>query len=84
MKLSIDDLKVSSYATQMSESELTAVKGGTTPACVEVGIAVVAAAATVIAAIVSSDDEEDTKVKTVHYNGDGTVKDSTVVTTTHG
>lgn len=40
MKLSIDDLRVDSYATQVSENELTEVKGGTTPICVLAVVAV--------------------------------------------
>jgi hypothetical protein len=41
MKLSLDELKVDSYAVQVSESELAEVKGGTGWACVDLGIAVV-------------------------------------------
>jgi hypothetical protein len=37
MKLSIEDLRVDSYATQLSELDLTEVKGGTTPVCVWFG-----------------------------------------------
>jgi hypothetical protein len=33
MKLSIEDLKVDSYATQLSEQEVTEFKGGTTYHC---------------------------------------------------
>lgn len=57
MRLSIDDLRVDSYATQMSENELTAVKGGTTPWCVYVGVALVAAGATVIVAAIAADND---------------------------
>ena len=42
MKLTLDQLRVDSYATQVSGNELTEVKGGTTPWCVYAGIAVVA------------------------------------------
>jgi hypothetical protein len=41
MKLSLDELKVDSYAVQVSESELAEVKGGTGWVCVDLGIAVV-------------------------------------------
>ena len=41
MKLSLDELKVDSYAVQVSESELAEVKGGTGWACVDLGIALV-------------------------------------------
>ena len=47
MKMSLEDLKVDSYAAQVSENELTNVKGGTTPACV--GAVVAYAGAAVVA-----------------------------------
>lgn len=43
MKLTLDQLKVDSYANQVSESELTEVKGGTSPACVVYGVVAVVA-----------------------------------------
>ena len=46
MKMSLDELKVDSYAVQVSENELTNVKGGTTPACV--GAVVVYAGAAIL------------------------------------
>lgn len=46
MVLSIEDLKVDSYATQLSEVELTELKGGATPGLLAY-IAVVAAGAVV-------------------------------------
>jgi len=39
MKLSLDDLKVDSYAIQVSESELAEVKGGTAWLCFDAGVA---------------------------------------------
>ena len=39
MKLSLDELKVDSYAVQVSESELADVKGGSAWLCVDLGIA---------------------------------------------
>lgn len=39
MKLSLDELEVESYALQVSESELSEVKGGTTWVCVDFGVA---------------------------------------------
>ena len=42
MKMSLDELKVDSYAAQVNKNELTEVKGGTTPICV--GVAYVGAA----------------------------------------
>ena len=39
MKLSLDELKVDSYAVQASETELAEVKGGTGTICVDIGIA---------------------------------------------
>lgn len=38
MKLTLDQLKVDSYANQVSENELTEVKGGTSPGCVVYGV----------------------------------------------
>ncbi|MBD3907109.1 hypothetical protein NAL32_21640 [Chryseobacterium sp. Ch-15] len=52
MKLTLDQLRVDSYATQLSETELTEVKGGTTPGCAWLGYAAVAAAVTAVAAVV--------------------------------
>ena len=51
MKLSIDDLRVDSYTTQVSELELTEVKGGSTPGC-WLGYTVVAAAVTAVATVI--------------------------------
>jgi len=39
MKMTLDQLRVDSYATQVNESELTEVKGGTTPLCVVIVVA---------------------------------------------
>ena len=50
MKLSLEELKVESYSTQVCERELTEVKGGTTPACVWAAVDIVAAAASVVGA----------------------------------
>jgi hypothetical protein len=78
MKLSIDDLRVHSYATQVNELELTEVKGGSGWACaiplVEVLVKVVEAA---IAA--DNDHKECGNTTTTKKNKDG----STTVTTTH-
>lgn len=41
MKLSLDQLKVDSYATQVSNQELTEVKGGTSPGCIVYGVVAV-------------------------------------------
>ena len=43
-KLSLDDLKVESYASQVSEAELAEVKGGTAWVCFDAGIAIVTVA----------------------------------------
>jgi hypothetical protein len=69
MKLSIDDLRVDSYAAQLSELELTEVKGGSTWYCV--GDAAIAAAAVVYEAFVKAPTHEHTHC------------DSTVTTTTN-
>lgn len=88
MKLSINDLRVDSYATQVSELELTEVKGGTSPVCVYLGITAaeaLAAAAVVAAAAITAyaSSPSDSKTKTVTYDANGKVKDSTVTHTTH-
>ena len=45
MKMSLNELKVDSYAAQVNKNELTNVKGGSTPVC---GSAVLALAAIVV------------------------------------
>ena len=65
MKLTLDQLRVDSYATQVSENELTEVKGGTTPVCVDIGVAVIAAAATItVAAINAANDHKECGTRT--------------------
>lgn len=55
MKLSLDELEVESYALQVSESELSDVKGGTTWWCIfDAAVAVVGAAGSVWAAYQAS------------------------------
>jgi hypothetical protein len=82
MRLSIDDLRVDSYATQVSELELTEVKGGTTPWCVYVGCALIAAGTAIIVAAVNSKPHDSTTT-TVHYDSHGKMVDSTVVKIKH-
>jgi hypothetical protein len=41
MRLTIDDLRVDSYSSQVSELELTEVKGGTTPFVADIIVALV-------------------------------------------
>jgi hypothetical protein len=45
MKMTLDQLKVDSYATQVSEIELTEIKGGTWLSCLEAAALVLALAA---------------------------------------
>lgn len=55
MKLSLDELEVESYALQVSESELSDVKGGTTWWCVfDAAVAVIGTAGSIWAAFQSS------------------------------
>lgn len=81
MKLTLDQLRVDSYATQLSEAELTDVKGGTTLVCVDVGIAAVTAIAAVVTAVSAgaNDHKECDTVTTVKKNADG----STTTTVRH-
>lgn len=84
MKLSIDDLRVDSYAIQLSEQELTEVKGGTTIPCglyVLAG-AIVTAGAAVWAAYASQPKSSTTTVQTIQTNPATGKKDTTTVTTT--
>lgn len=55
MKMTLDELKVDSYATEVSERELTEVKGGSGWVCTAVGIA-----ASIIIAIVDGGGDSDT------------------------
>ena len=79
-KLTLDQLEVETFAMQLSEEELSNLKGGTTPGCFLVGAALVAGAAAVWAAYAS-------QPKTPSYTVQSTVVyptkngDSTVVTT---
>jgi len=57
MKLTLDQLRVDSYATQISETELTEVKGGTTPICADVAIAVIAATTDIVVAAIEADND---------------------------
>lgn len=90
MVLSIDDLRVDSYATQLSEIELTEVKGGATPALL--GYVAVAALVTAVGAVAvavvnansagDNDHKEcdtQTTVTTIH-NADGS---TTTITNTY-
>jgi hypothetical protein len=45
MKMTLDELRVDSYSTQFSETELTQLKGGlaSTPGCVDVAVAAITA-----------------------------------------
>jgi hypothetical protein len=45
MKLTLDQLRVDSYSTQVSENELTEIKGGTTIQCWQLAAAVATAVA---------------------------------------
>jgi len=87
MTLSIEDLRVDSYATQLSELELTELKGGVTPVGLAAWLTYVGVAATVTAvgtavvAIVNADNDHkecDTLVVTTSTK----LEDGTVVTST--
>jgi len=56
--MSIDNLKIESYSSHVSERELTEVKGGSTWWCI--GAAIITAAATIIAGSGDGDGGGDT------------------------
>lgn len=59
MNLTLDQLRVDSYATQVSESELTEVKGGTSVPCYWAITGVAAVATIVVAVIVAANDHAE-------------------------
>ena len=59
MKLTLDQLQVDSYATQISNQELTEVKGGSTPGCI--GYVVVGAIAVGVGYLIGSSSTADTQ-----------------------
>jgi negative regulator of sigma E activity len=73
MTLSIEDLRVDSYATQLSELELTELKGGATPAAIlpylaYVGVAAaVTAVGMVVTSVVNSNSVADNDHKECDY-----------------
>ena len=75
MRLSIDDLRVQSYATQVSELELTEVKGGSTPLCYVAVAAIAAVGTVVVAVIVAANDHKECGSTTTTSGG--------TTTTTH-
>lgn len=82
MKLSIDALKVDSYAMQVSENELTEIKGGTTLPCALyfVGAAVATGVTYVIVTALNNDsDHKECTNTTTTTTGNGT----TTTTTSH-
>lgn len=58
MKLTLDQLQVDSYATQISNQELTEVKGGSTPGCL--GYVVVGAIAVGVGYLIGSSSSTNT------------------------
>lgn len=83
MVLSIDDLRVDSYATQLSEIELTEVKGGATPALlgyVAVAALVTAVGTAVVAVINADNDHKECGSRTITTTTK--LEDGTVITTT--
>lgn len=95
MKLNIDDLRVESYANQLSETELTELKGGVTPIGIGgwltyVGVAaVVTAVGSAVVALINSESaanndhkECDNQTTTLTMvNQDGSV--TTIVNSHH-
>lgn len=83
MKLAIDDLRVESYSTQVSELELTEIKGGTTPVCafaVAYAAELIAAGAVIAAAyIAGAASNNGSTTTTVCYDSTGKMVDSCVV-----
>lgn len=80
MKLSIDDLRVDSYATQVSELELTEVKGGTSWPCALVPVAI-QIAVEVVKSLVDTPKpvQSETKIYGIHVEDGKTTIDSIVV-----
>jgi hypothetical protein len=80
MKLSIDDLRVDSYATQVSDLELTEVKGGTSWPCALVPVVI-----QIVVEVVKSATEApkpaatETKIYGYEKSPDGTVKADSIV-----
>ncbi len=66
-KLSLDQLEVENFASQLSEEELSNVKGGTTPACALYGAAAAVATAAIYAATeiykAYEDDNDEPRIK---------------------
>lgn len=84
MKLSLAELQVDSYATQVSESELTEIKGGSAILCgiaYVVGAAIVTAGANIVISLIEADnDHEECSEKTVYNIDDcGNVTSETVI-----
>jgi hypothetical protein len=82
MTLSIEDLRVDSYATQLSELELTELKGGVTPAWLAyVAVAVVGTVGAIVVSAINNDGDhkecDDITVVT-----EETLPDGTKITTT--
>ena len=89
MKMSLDQLKVDSYAAQVSENELTDVKGGSTPLCVAayaaaatVAAAAVTAAGAVIAATINQPSCVPSTTTVINTNGQGQVTGTTTTIVT--
>lgn len=87
MMLSIDDLRVDSYATQLSEMELTELKGGGTPAAIlpYLGYAAVAALVTAVGTAVVSGinaDNDHKECDTLTVTTTTKLEDGTVITST--
>ncbi len=85
MKLSLDELKVDSYAVQVSEIELADVKGGTTPGCAAAWVAwdVIVGIGTLVAAGAAVKSCSDSKPEPVRESVKVNVTDS-VTTVIHG
>jgi hypothetical protein len=87
MRMTLDQLRVDSYATQVSEHELTEVKGGSTPVCAAyAAYATVAAAAIAAAALIAStamNQPDDFCVTTTNYDANGCITGSTQTCTTY-
>lgn len=77
MKLTLDQLKVDSYASQVSENELTEVKGGTSPVCIVIGAAVLLAGCSG-----NSNDCHTTVQTNTTVDDDGCITTTVIETTT--
>lgn len=79
MKLTLEELRVDSYSTQVSETELTETKGGvwTTPVCADIVIAGISAVAGIVVASIGHEHDHCDSTVTTTTNPDGSTSTHT-------